>query len=67
MTADSGQQNDYRLALGKRADDLGLILAQVGDSYELRQAETPPDAVPEFVGADLAAIDDFLSRREERA
>ncbi|QGN32851.1 hypothetical protein [Microlunatus sp. Gsoil 973] len=61
------EDSDYRLALGKRADDLGLILAQVGQSYELRPAESPPNSVPEFIGVDLAEIDQYLTDREQQA
>ncbi|GAB3926618.1 hypothetical protein GCM10011575_08030 [Microlunatus endophyticus] len=55
---------EYRLELGKRADDLGRVLSQVGRAYELRAAGTPPNAVPELVAADLNEVDQFLSQLE---
>ena len=62
MTEDS----EYRMALGKRADDLGRILAFVGEQYELREAGSPPSAEPEFISPDLAGIDQFLTNLEQR-
>jgi len=60
------EDTEYRLALGKRADDLGRILAFVGEQYELREAGSQPDAAAEFVSPDLAGIDQFLTRLEEQ-
>lgn len=58
---------DYRLALAERADDLGRVLTQVGQSYELRPAQSAPNTTPEFISTDLAEIDQFLTRLEQGA
>ena len=57
--------NELRLALGERADKLGLILTQVGDVYRLTSQDADEGAETAFESAELADIDRYLGRIEQ--
>lgn len=57
--------SEFRLALGERADKLGLILSQVGTMYQLAPQDPVKVAEPVFESADLAEVENYLTRIEQ--
>ncbi|WP_157683165.1 hypothetical protein [Microlunatus soli] len=49
------------MAVGKKADALGLILTQVGEEYQIHSG-TPDVEHPEFVSPRLADVEEYLDR-----
>lgn len=54
--------DEARLAVGKKADDLGLILTKIGAEYQLHSG-TPQEVQPEFASENLAEVEEFLDQR----
>ena len=54
--------SEDRLAVGKQADDLGLILTVIGDEYRLHVTAADLEQ-PEFTSPDLGEVKDYLDRR----
>ncbi|MBO0813088.1 MAG: hypothetical protein J2P23_13735 [Microlunatus sp.] len=57
--------NEFRLALGERADKVGLILSQVGTTYRLAPQDPSGGAETVFESADLTEVERYLARIEQ--
>lgn len=52
---------EERLAVGKKADALGLILTQVGAEYQVHSEPSSIDR-PKFASRRLAEVDEYLDQ-----
>lgn len=53
--------DEQRLAIGKKADSLGLILTKVGEEYQIHSG-TPDADRPEFVSPRLVDVEAYLDK-----